>query len=83
MDIPGGITGYPGRSTRKTVSIIIMVSGWHLFNKDRKTAIRVTGFLLIVLVLSVIIGIFFLDINKRKPEKEKVEDSRLFTDSLK
>ena len=60
-----------------------MISGWYLFNKDRKTAIRVTGFLLIVLIVSVNIGIFFPYINKLKPEKEKVEDSRLITDSLK
>jgi uncharacterized membrane protein (DUF106 family) len=60
-----------------------MVSGWYLFDKDRKTAIRITGFLLIILIVSVIIGIFFPDINKRKPEKEKIENSRSITDSLK
>ncbi len=60
-----------------------MVSGWYLFDKDRKIAIRVTGFLLIIWMVSVIIGIFFPGINKRKPEKEKVENSRLITDSLK
>lgn len=60
-----------------------MVSGWHLFNKDRKTAIRITGFLLIILIISVIITIFWGDINKRKLEKEKIENSRSINNDLK
>ena len=59
-----------------------MISGWYLYNKDRNAVIRVTAFLLLILIISVIIGIFFPDFNKRKPEKEKVENSRSIVDSL-
>ncbi len=54
-----------------------------LYFKDRKTTIRLTIFVLIILCVCGLIGVFFPDINKQKIQKENVVNSKAITDTLK
>lgn len=49
-----------------------MVSGWYLFNKDRKISIRLTWFLIVVLLISILLG-FLLKSNKAQPKNKPLE----------
>lgn len=59
-----------------------MVSGWYLFKKDRKTAIRLTWFLIVVLIISVLIAVFFPNAKTKTEGKDK-NTSEKAIDSLK
>ena len=42
---------------RNKIKGIKVMFGWYLYNKDRKTAIRLTGFVIIILIIGVLLGL--------------------------
>jgi undecaprenyl pyrophosphate phosphatase UppP len=49
-----------------------MVSGWYIFNKDRKTSIRLTWFIIFVLIMAVVFGL----ITKTKDSSQKLRNEK-------
>ena len=58
------------------------MSGWFIYKTDRKTSMKATGVIIVIVIISTIIGIFFPHINDRKSNK-KGKENKIVIDTMK
>jgi len=57
------------------------MGGWYIYKTDRKTSMQGTRILIIVLIVSALIAIFFPNINKKKAQ-EKIKTDKAISDTI-